>query len=35
MTLGGWIFRIGMKGSEEGPKECPTHLIMPEIGGNN
>lgn len=25
---------IGMKGREDGPKECPTHLTNPEMGGN-
>jgi hypothetical protein len=24
----------GINGSVECPKECPTHLITPEIGGN-
>jgi len=24
---------MGMKGRVEGPKECPTHLTIPEMGG--
>jgi len=31
--LGGCIFKIGINGSEDGPNECPTHLIIPEMGG--
>jgi hypothetical protein len=31
--LEGKIFIIGIKGSEFGAKECPTHLITPERGG--
>lgn len=34
VTLGGSILIIGMKGRDDGPKECPTHLTKPEIGGN-
>jgi hypothetical protein len=32
--LEGKIFIIGIKGSEFGVKECPTHLTTPVIDGN-
>lgn len=34
MTFGGMILMMGMNGSEAGPKECPTHLTTPEMGGS-
>ena len=34
VTLGGFILRMGMKGSDEGPNECPTHRTAPDMGGS-